>query len=132
MTGESQTARDNDTRAAVVPGESCLVVSHAERATVRIDADSYDRALIQAALPARRYIYITCWQFDTRARLLRPPPGTAAEHPIELLPFLNYLCRERPALEIYITAWDYSVVYALEREWLQKLRFDFQSHSRVH
>jgi phosphatidylserine/phosphatidylglycerophosphate/cardiolipin synthase-like enzyme len=23
-------------------------------------------------------------------------------------------------------------VYALEREWLQKLRFDFQSHSRVH
>ena len=50
----------------------------------------------------------------------------------ELLPFLNHLCQQRPALEIYITAWDYSVVYALEREWLQKLRFDFQSHPRVH
>lgn len=132
MTGQSPTGHDDDTPAAIAPGSSCLVVSHVDRATVLIDADSYYRAFVQAALAARRYIYITGWQFDTRARLLRPAPGAIPEHPLELLPFLNYLCQQRPALEIYITAWDYSVVYALEREWLQKLRFDFQSHSRVH
>ena len=118
--------------AAIVEGSSCLELSHFERAAVLVDAESYYAAFVQAARAARRYIYITGWQFDTRARLLRPPPGAPPPHPIELLPFLNHLCQERPALEIYITAWDYSVVYALEREWLQKLRFDFQSHPRVH
>jgi phospholipase D1/2 len=117
---------------AIVPGASCLAVSSFDCARVLVDAGSYYAAFCQAALRARRYIYITGWQFDTQARLLRPDPASPPSHPIELLPFLNYLCEATPALEIYITAWDYSVVYALEREWLQKLKFDFQSHSRVH
>jgi phospholipase D1/2 len=116
---------------AIVPATSCLAVSSFDNARVLVDAGSYYAAFCQAALRARRYIYITGWQFDTQARLLRPDPASPPSHPIELLPFLNYLCEATPALEIYITAWDYSVVYALEREWLQKLKFDFQSHSRV-
>jgi phospholipase D1/2 len=117
---------------AIVPATSCLAVSGVDCARVLVDASSYYAAFCEAALRARRYIYITGWQFDTQARLLRPDPASPPSHPIELLPFLNYLCEATPALEIYITAWDYSVVYALEREWLQKLKFDFQSHSRVH
>jgi phosphatidylserine/phosphatidylglycerophosphate/cardiolipin synthase-like enzyme len=117
---------------AILAGTTCLPLSTFERARVLVDAESYYASFCQAALAARRYIYITGWQFDTQARLLRPDPGSPPPHPIELLPFLNHLCEATPALEIYITAWDYSVVYALEREWLQKLRFDFQSHSRVH
>jgi phosphatidylserine/phosphatidylglycerophosphate/cardiolipin synthase-like enzyme len=116
---------------AIVPATSCLVASTFDCARVLVDAESYYAAFCQAALQARRYIYISGWQFDTQARLLRPG-AVAPPHPIELLAFLNHLCEATPALEIYITAWDYSVVYALEREWLQKLKFDFQSHSRVH
>lgn len=116
----------------LIEGTTCHALTRFERARVLVDAESYYSSFCQAALAARRYIYITGWQFDTQARLLRPDPGAPPPHPIELLPFLNHLCESRPALEIYITAWDYSVVYALEREWLQKLRFDFQSHSRVH
>jgi phospholipase D1/2 len=117
---------------ALIAGTTCLEISKHDRARVLIDAAAYYESFCQAALAARRYIYITGWQFDTQARLLRPDPDAPPTHPIELLPFLNHLCEKTPALEIYITAWDYSVVYALEREWLQKLRFDFQSHSRVH
>lgn len=117
---------------AIVPETSCWAVSSFDCARVLVDAGAYYAAFCQAALRARRYIYITGWQFDTQARLLRPDPASPPSHPIELLPFLNHLCEATPALEIYITAWDYSVVYALEREWLQKLKFDFQSHSRVH
>jgi phospholipase D1/2 len=117
---------------AIAPGSTCQALTTFDRARVLVDAESYYTAFCRAALGARRYIYITGWQFDTMARLLRPEPGLPPPHPIELLPFLNYLCEATPALEIYITAWDYSVVYALEREWLQKLRFDFQSHARVH
>jgi phospholipase D1/2 len=116
----------------IAPGTTCHALTTFDRARVLVDAESYYSAFCRAALGARRYIYITGWQFDTMARLLRPSPGVTPAHPIELLPFLNHLCEATPALEIYITAWDYSVVYALEREWLQKLRFDFQSHARVH
>jgi phosphatidylserine/phosphatidylglycerophosphate/cardiolipin synthase-like enzyme len=117
---------------AIVPATSCLVSSTFDCARVLIDADSYYAAFCQAALAARRYIYISGWQFDTQAHLSRPDPAAPPPHPVELLAFLNHLCEATPSLEIYITAWDYSVVYALEREWLQKLKFDFQSHSRVH
>lgn len=117
---------------AIVAATSCLDTTSFDCARVLVDADSYYAAFCEAALRARRYIYITGWQFDTQARLLRPDPAAPPPHPIELLPFLNHLCEATPSLEIYITAWDYSVVYALEREWLQKLKFDFQSHSRVH
>ena len=116
----------------ILEGKTCHTLSTFERATVLVDAENYYAAFVEAALGARRYIYITGWQFDSQARLLRPRDDAAPPHPIELLPFLNYLCERRPALEIYITAWDYSVVYALEREWLQKFRFDFQSHPRIH
>src|SRR5690606_20410641 len=114
---------------AITPGKSCLWLGGFDDARVLIDADNYYAAFCEAALGARRYIYITGWQFDTKARLLRPAPDAPPEHPVELLPFLNHLCERTPALEIFITAWDYSVVYALEREWLQKLRFDFQAHA---
>jgi phosphatidylserine/phosphatidylglycerophosphate/cardiolipin synthase-like enzyme len=117
---------------AIVEGESCQVLSSCEHARVLVDAAEYYAAFCEAALGARRYIYITGWQFDTRARLARPSPDAPPSHPVELLAFLNHLCEVNPALEIYVTAWDYSVVYALEREWLQKLRFDFRSHPRVH
>ena len=116
----------------VSEGESAERVSRAEDVRVLVDAEAYYRTFCSAALMAQRRIYIAGWQFDTQARLLRPEPGEAPAHPIELLPFLNHLCETTPSLEVYIVAWDYSLVYAIEREWMQKLKFDFQSHSRVH
>jgi phospholipase D1/2 len=113
-------------------GTTCWKLSPVLESAVLVDADNYYSAFCRAALLAQHYIYITGWQFDTQARLLRPAPEAPPPHPIELLPFLNHLCERTPELQIFITAWDYSLVYALEREWMQKLRFDFQSHERVH
>lgn len=118
--------------AAIAEGGTAWVVAEADEVSVLVDADAYYRSFCSAALLARRHIYIAGWQFDTKARLLRPDPASPPPHPIELLPFLNHLCERTPSLHIYIAAWDYSVVYAIEREWLQKLKFDFQSHARVH
>src|SRR5262245_26210132 len=99
-------------------GTSCWKLSPVSESAVLVDADSYYSAFCRAALLARRYIYITGWQFDTQARLLCPAPDAPPPHPVELLPFLNHLCERTPALQIFITAWDYSLVYALEREWM--------------
>ena len=113
------------------PG-ACWQTTDVVESSVLVDGDIYYSTFCRAALQARRYIYITGWQFDTKARLLRPAPDTALGHPLELLPFLSHLCERTPELEIYLTAWDYSLVYAREREWMQKLKFSFQAHPRVH
>lgn len=115
----------------IAPGESCWQLCEAREVAVLVDADIYYESFCNAALAARHHIYLSGWQFDTQALLARPPSGQKPPHPIELLPFLNYLCERTPALHVYITAWDYSLVYAIEREWLQKLKFDFQSHERA-
>jgi phospholipase D1/2 len=119
-------------RDVIRAGETCWKTAEVVESAVLVDADIYYASFCRAALLARRYIYMTGWQFDTQARLLRPGPDTVLWHPLELLPFLNHLCERTPELEIFITAWDYSLVYALEREWMQKLKFTFQSHPRVH
>jgi phospholipase D1/2 len=111
---------------------TCAALVEVEQGAVLVDAEGYYAAFCTAALLARRYIYISGWQFDTHARLLRPDARQPVAYPVEFVPFLNYLCELTPELEVYITAWDYSLVYALEREWLQKLKFYFQSHARVH
>jgi phospholipase D1/2 len=103
-----------------------------EQTALLVDAEIYYASFCRAALLARRYICLAGWQFDSLARLLRPAPGEQVTHPIEFLPFLEYLCERTPRLEVFILAWDYSLFYALEREWLQRLKFEFQSHRRVH
>jgi len=118
--------------AVIREGLSAWRVTPADEVSVLVDAEAYYRSFCSAALRARRYIYIAGWQFDTQARLLRPDPAAPPAHPIELLPFLNFLCEATLDLHIYIAAWDYSLVYAIEREWLQKVKFAFQSHPRVH
>jgi phosphatidylserine/phosphatidylglycerophosphate/cardiolipin synthase-like enzyme len=95
--------------------------------SVIVDAAAYYAAFYRAASLARRHIVITGWQFDTSVKLLRGEAARGAPYPVELLPFLNALCAERPGLRVFLLAWDYSLVYSLEREWLQGLKFAFQS-----
>src|SRR5688572_5771503 len=86
-----------------------------------IDAEDYYREFYRAALTARRRLLISGWQFDSDVALLRGQDAEQAPGPVEFLKFLNHLCENAPELEIRILAWDFHVVFAIEREWMQKL-----------
>jgi phosphatidylserine/phosphatidylglycerophosphate/cardiolipin synthase-like enzyme len=116
----------------LVPGKNCWSVERTRRAGVLVDARDYYRAFYQAMSGARRYALLAGWQFDSDVRLLRGDDATGAPWPVEFLPFLMALCRERPELSISVLAWDYSVVYTLEREWMQRLKFDFGTSDQIH
>src|SRR5262249_34126696 len=90
---------------------------------VIVDARAYYRAFYWSALAAERYLWIAGWQFDSEVALLRGEDARDAPLPLTFLAFLDALCARRPELEIRLLAWDYSFVYALEREWLQALKF---------
>lgn len=89
-----------------------------------IDAREYFLTFYQAVLRAERHVFIAGWQFDSKVELLRGEDAEGAPGPVELLKFLASVTEQKPNLRVCILAWDYSAVFALEREWLQRFVFD--------
>jgi phospholipase D1/2 len=102
-----------------------------EAAGILVDAAAYYTAFYAAASQARKTIILSGWQFDSGVPLLRGP-GAPPGAEVRLLKFLNQLCEQRPQLEIYILAWDFHVVFSLEREWMQTLYFEWATNPRLH
>lgn len=92
---------------------------------VLIDGANYYRELYRAMLRAERSIVMSGWQFDTGVALLRGDDAKGAEAPTDLLHLLKHLCETRPWLQVWILAWDFHPILAMEREWMQKLVFDW-------
>ena len=114
----------------IVTQDSDLTFAEVHQLALLVDAEVYYRAFVQAAKLARRSILLSGWQFDTQAELLRGQDVDPEFSP-RFLPFLNQLLERNSELEIHVLAWDYSVVYAVEREWLQGLKAAFRGHPRL-
>jgi phospholipase D1/2 len=116
---------------SILNDQSCHWLGPVSESAVIVDASAYYAAFYRAASMARRHIVLAGWQFDSTVKLLRGHAADDARYPVEFLPFLNALCTERPELRVYVLAWDYSLVYSLEREWLQGLKFAFQASGAI-
>jgi phosphatidylserine/phosphatidylglycerophosphate/cardiolipin synthase-like enzyme len=116
---------------ALVKGKHFFTTAAVEKSAAIVDARAYYKAFYRAATRAQSYILLAGWQFDTEVSLLRGRDARNAEGPVTFLPFLEWLCQRRPGLRIYILAWDFSFVYALEREWLQDLKFATQTSDAI-
>src|SRR6478609_229492 len=112
-------------------GQNAWCEEPVERAGILIDGDNYYRAFYEAGERAARYILLAGWQFDTDACLLRGAEAEQAKLPVTLLGYLNALCERNPELRIRILAWDFHAVFALEREWMQDLRFKWLTSDRI-
>jgi phosphatidylserine/phosphatidylglycerophosphate/cardiolipin synthase-like enzyme len=105
------------------PGKTCRLEASSEHSRLLIDARDYYRAFYAEAARAERSILLAGWQFDSGVELLRGEDARDAAGPVEFLPFLEALCLHRPKLDVYILAWDFNPVFAMEREWLQSFLF---------
>ncbi len=109
----------------------CWKSSTVEEMALLVDAETYYRAFARAARDARRSILLSGWQFDTEMQLLRGEERLPGKENT-LVGFLNQLCTTNPELEVHILAWDYSLVYAVEREWMQRVKMALKTHERIH
>jgi phosphatidylserine/phosphatidylglycerophosphate/cardiolipin synthase-like enzyme/uncharacterized membrane protein YdjX (TVP38/TMEM64 family) len=107
--------------------ENCWRIATAGRAAFLIDADAYFAALRHAIARARSSVFILGWDIDSRVQL---NPGTA-EAPLTLLAFLNDVLARQPDLRVFALAWDFSVLFTLEREPLPAYRFAWNAHPRL-
>ncbi len=120
-------------------GRNCWRIAHAARAAFLIDGDAYFTAFRAAALRARESIVIVGWDLDSRERLGRggggPTSGPSDDDddlPAALVPFLNELLTRRPGLQVHVLVWDFSMIFAFEREPLPTYQFALRAHPRLH
>ncbi|MBS9477209.1 VTT domain-containing protein [Ancylobacter radicis] len=97
-------------------GRNVWRVEPAGRAAVIADGANYFGALRRALLNARDTIHIAGWDLDSRMKLVGPD-GTADDGlPETLAAFLSALVARNPRLRVRLLLWDYSVLFAFERE----------------
>lgn len=103
----------------------------ARRAAMLVDASAYYAALRSSLLKAKRRVFLIGWDIDSRTPVRgAETPGDGA--PETLGPLLGHLVEHAPELEIHVLLWDYSVLYALEREPIPRLNLDWRTPHRVH
>jgi phosphatidylserine/phosphatidylglycerophosphate/cardiolipin synthase-like enzyme/uncharacterized membrane protein YdjX (TVP38/TMEM64 family) len=113
------------------PGRNVWRIERAERASVLIDAGAFFGAVREALLQAQRNVFIIGWDLDSRTRLVGEDCEVHDGWPVTLREFLTRLVEERPELTIHLLAWDYAVLYALEREPFPSLKLGWNTPERV-
>lgn len=112
------------------PGHSCWRIEHSHRATFLIDGEAYFKAFRAAALRAKHSILLLGWDIDSRVPLIDQDPD---DHlPRKLGEFLDALVSQKRRLHTHILTWNFSVIYAAEREWLPIYKLGWRTHRRLH
>lgn len=112
-------------------GRNCFELAEVAQSGVCVDGAEYYTAFHNAAQKARDYIAISGWQFDSEVLLLRGEAAREASGEVRLLKFLDSLCKKNPELRIYILAWDFSLIFMREREWIQEIVFNWSTSERL-
>ncbi|MBO1075276.1 VTT domain-containing protein [Roseomonas marmotae] len=112
-------------------GKNVWRLEQAGRAGVLVDAATYYGALREALLKAEKSVLIAGWDIDSRTPLFGAGGKPKDELPSTLGPFLAALVARRPDLRIKLLLWDYSVLYALERELLPALALHWNTPSQI-
>lgn len=113
------------------PATNVWRVAHAQRASVLIDGAAFFPAVREALLKARRNVFIVGWDIDSRTRLVGQSCSPDDGKPVSFVEFISSLVQERPELTVHLLLWDYSVVYALERELSPTLALHWKTPRQV-
>lgn len=110
-------------------GQSAWKTAHAEKIGFAVDACDYFSAFVDAVSRAQESVLILAWDIDSRLKLLRDDDSAIDS---EFAPLLARVLDRRPDLNIHILCWDFSTIYATERELLSQLKMDWVVHDRLH
>jgi phospholipase D1/2 len=111
----------------LVPQRNVWRIERAGRVAVLADGAECFQAIREAFLQARQSIFIVGWDIHSRTRLVGETGQAEDNYPAELGELLRSLAKERPRLKVHLLLWDYSVLYALEREPLPIAQFQWNT-----
>jgi phospholipase D1/2 len=112
-------------------GRNVWRIERANEMAVLIDAAAFFRAVREALLKARRSVLIVGWDLHSQTRLVGETGRADDGYPETLADFLSALVRDRPKLTVRLLLWDYSVLYANERELFPRVTLGWNTPERV-
>ena len=112
-------------------GRTVWKIARAGRVAVLVDAADYFAALRSAMASATTSIVVLGWDIDSRTPLVGRAGVAEDGAPATLLPFVEDLVRKRPELDVRVLLWDYSLLYALDREPLPSLNLKWRTPPQV-
>lgn len=98
------------------PGKNVWRTAKAARAAMLVDAAAYFGAVRRAMIAAERSIVIAGWDIHSRTLLVGNREDPDDGYPLEFAEFLAALVDKKPDLDICLLLWDFSVLYAAERD----------------
>ncbi|HZB54425.1 MAG TPA: VTT domain-containing protein [Reyranella sp.] len=113
------------------PTHNVWRIERAARAAVLIDAAAFFEAVRGACLKAEHSIMVVGWDIDSRTELVGADGKPTDGLPSNFADFLSDLVRTRPDLHVHLLLWDYSLLYAGERELLPRLSLGWRTPERV-
>lgn len=96
-----------------------------------MDGAAYFGALRSSLLKAKRSIFIVGWDIDSRVRLVGENGASDDGAPERLKALLIHMAKRRPDLSIHVLLWDYSILYALDREPLPNLSLGWSTPAQI-
>jgi phospholipase D1/2 len=110
---------------------NCWRINNADKARLLIDGQAYFSEFRKAVIAAQRRVLIAGWDIDSQVDLLRSEDDDG--HPHELGEFLLSVLKKNKLLHIYILLWDFSMIYAFERDWSPVFNHEnWRRHRRLH
>jgi phosphatidylserine/phosphatidylglycerophosphate/cardiolipin synthase-like enzyme/uncharacterized membrane protein YdjX (TVP38/TMEM64 family) len=113
-------------RCILNPGQNCWKLAHVDHMVVFDETADYYEAVADAFERAERSIIIVGWDLHTRVELRRRDEDSR-----DLLELLDDCARRRPELEVRILVWQEDIIFAFEREMMQRLRFWRKAHRNI-
>lgn len=98
------------------PDHNVWRIARARRATMLVDAANYFAAVRSAMIKAERSILVAGWDIHSQTRVVGPSGHADDGFPETFAEFLAALVRKKPQLRIKLLLWDFSVLYAAERD----------------
>lgn len=113
----------------LIPDRNCWRVEEADRFRLLVDGDAFFHAVREAIINARHSLFIIGWDIDSELRLR--PGGAGDGYPESLNALLHAAANQNPQLHIYVLSWDFSMLYAMEREWRPVFKLGWKAHRRI-
>jgi phosphatidylserine/phosphatidylglycerophosphate/cardiolipin synthase-like enzyme/uncharacterized membrane protein YdjX (TVP38/TMEM64 family) len=111
-------------------GQNAWRLEKAERLAFLVDGEAYYSALLRALERARHSVLVAAWEIDDRTCLVRG--DSAAGRPSRFGDVLRARLETCPDLQVHILAWDFAMIYAVERGLQPLFRLRFSSGPRLH
>ena len=98
------------------PDHNVWRIARAHRAAMLVDGANYFAAVRSAMIKAEHSILVAGWDIHSRTRLVGPSGRADDGYPETFAEFLVALVTEKPQLVVRLLLWDFSVLYAAERD----------------